>query len=655
MKDGNVAAVAVGAVLLGVLVDGLLRAEPWGAGFGVVMVVALMVVMKVGLAAGSRPTVRPIILCAGVLACAAMVVVRDSPTLVGFNLLFCGLLIVLVPGSLLGLRFDTLGPVEWISSSVLGSFDAVTGALAFLARDVPWPRIREARIGRPTLAVTRGVILALPPLIVFGTLLSSADEVFSRLLSELLRIDIDQLLMHLFVLGIGTWLALGWLARVGGGRPLPRVSLALPSSTKVGLLETAIVLSAVDLLFAGFVTVQLRYFFGGAEVIEAVPGLTRAEYARSGFFELVTVASLVVLLLLFVDWIADRSDRALVIVRSLSAIQVALVGVMLTSAWIRMQLYVEVFGLTELRLYTSAFMAWLGVVLAWFCATVLVGKRERFATGALSMGIVSLVALNMANPDAIIVKTNVERALRGRVFDAAYLTLLSADAVPAIAEAADRLPREQARLLTRGLGARAAERGDWRTWNLSRQKAAEILDRVERNPSGDRENGGAVDATLPEVAQRVVDVSERIGVDPRPNGNRSQHVEESFCVLPGQVRDRADRPLLPEKRIGEGRNVAHVYAGADDDSASVRRTKSRRNERTDRSEDDGGIEWLRWRFVRSPGPHRSEVTSKLLARDISRSRERENLTSLVGRDLCDHVRRRAESVETDSSGVAAHA
>ena len=53
---------------------------------------------------------------------------------------------------------------------------------------------------------------------------------------------------------------------------------------------TATVLAALDLLFLLFVALQARWLFGGAGVIEATTGLTVSEYARRGFFELVTAA-----------------------------------------------------------------------------------------------------------------------------------------------------------------------------------------------------------------------------------------------------------------------------------------------------------------------------------------------------------------------------
>lgn len=485
MKDRNVLSVVVGSLWIGLLVDGLLRIGPWGLGFVVVILIALAAGASVGVRAGHRINMRAVALAVGVVSCAAMLAVRDSATLVALDLVVGLALLVVIPATILGARLDQSGPVEWLLTVLVTSVDSVFGSIVFLVRDFPWLRIRQARVGRPALAFARGAILAAPPLIVFGALLSSADAVFSKLLAELIDIDLEIFISHLLFFGIGTWLAMGWLARAGGDRALPGVSLEFPGTSRLGLGEIALVLGSIDVLFFGFVVIQLRYFFGGADVIEAVPGLTRAEYARSGFFQLVTVAALVVVLLLFADWIVDRSARTLRWSRVLAAVQIGLVLVMLVSAWLRMQLYVEEYGLTELRLYTSAFMILLGAVLVWFCATVLVGRRGRFASGAIALGVTGLIALNLVNPEELIVRTNVRRALMGRTFDAEYLNQLSTDAVPAIVESLDLVTPEQRRILAEGLESRAIAARDWRTWNVSRMEARRMLGSIrERRRPG---------------------------------------------------------------------------------------------------------------------------------------------------------------------------
>src|SRR5439155_13636575 len=117
--------------------------------------------------------------------------------------------------------------------------------------------------------------------------------------------------------------------------------------------------------------------------------------------------------------------------RILAGLLVALLCAVLASALQRMLLYQRSFGLTELRLYVTAVIAWLAVVFVWFAATVLRGQRDRFAFVALVAGFAVIGVLFALNPDAVIVRTNAARLAEGRPLDAGYITSLSADGVPA--------------------------------------------------------------------------------------------------------------------------------------------------------------------------------------------------------------------------------
>ena len=79
------------------------------------------------------------------------------------------------------------------------------------------------------------------------------------------------------------------------------------------------------------------------------------------------MAALVLPLLLGLHRLQNTQDvRSQRFFSAQAAVQVALLFVILASAMLRMRLYQEACGLTELRLYTMAFMGWLAVVFAWF-------------------------------------------------------------------------------------------------------------------------------------------------------------------------------------------------------------------------------------------------------------------------------------------------
>jgi hypothetical protein len=147
-----------------------------------------------------------------------------------------------------------------------------------------------------------------------------------------------------------------------------------------------------------------------------------------------------------------------------------------------MRLYQETFGLTELRLYTTAFMMWIGIVLIWLVLTVLRGQRDRFAFGALTAGIGVVVALNVVNPDALIVQRNA--AMTGdegeRRFDSQYVLSLSADAVPALVDNFDEIMLAERCDVARELQRRYVDdEHGWRSWTWSRQRAHDAVSSSE--------------------------------------------------------------------------------------------------------------------------------------------------------------------------------
>jgi hypothetical protein len=312
------------------------------------------------------------------------------------------------------------------------------------------------------------VALAIPPALVFGALLASADPVFGQIVDGLVRWNLGEILTRGAFVGMAAWFAGGYLRHLlTTPASVPRLP---PSGGFLGVVELAIVLGTLDLMFLTFVILQLPYWFGGAAFIQSSATLTYAEYARRGFFELVAIAALALPLLLLADWSLRRAaPRAEVIFRRLALAMIALLGMMMLSAVQRMLLYQSQYGLTELRVYTTAFMGWIGVLLGWFILTVFRGQRERFAFGALVTGFCVLIVLSVINPNVLIVSTNLQRPN----FDVAYNTSLGADAVPLLVEALPNLPLDQRRIVAKNLlrdwSPPAAL--DWRTANVARWRA----------------------------------------------------------------------------------------------------------------------------------------------------------------------------------------
>lgn len=503
------------ALLLGVMGDVLLRATPWGV--NVLLWVGVLVLAFTALITRWRSSLlkeegRWLIL--PVLFFAAAFAWRDSMTLKSLDFLSLLLALALVGWRAKENKIRLAGVMEYALAVVVAGFNAFFAFFPLALSDVRWKDVPQAGWSRHVWAVLRGLFIALPLLLIFGLLFMAADAVFEGLVNNVFHFNFETIFTHLTLIVFFTWIVGGFLrglvlgkeGSVIGGQPLVSLGLAAsgtsssnegggagnnqaePARTfKVGIVEMGVVLGLINLLFLSFVLVQVRYFFGGAALVQAVTDLTYAEYARRGFFELVTVAALVLPLLLSAHWLLRKENPAHErIFRALASVQLVLLFVIMASAVGRMRLYQSEYGQTELRIYTTAFMGWLALVFIWFALTVLRGERERFACGALVTAFMMVGLLHVINPDALIVRSNMSLAQSGRNFDAAYAASLSADAVPALVEALPATNHYNQCIITTSLLRRYEElgRADRRTWNLSRARAR---DAIEQNMFGLRE------------------------------------------------------------------------------------------------------------------------------------------------------------------------
>jgi hypothetical protein len=419
------------AAMLGVLADNVLRHPGGGIAWTAWIVALVLVVYIVARRGHRRLTVAQQAWLTTAVVFAAGVAWRDSEDLQAYNTL----------ASLAALSFAGMSlsgvPATSIWSARLR--DVILGGIAF-ARDAAFgmfPLLRQAEVGaalrssaaarRPAL---RAALLTAPIVVVFSMLLSRADPVFGAIF-QLPDFRFDDLVSHVIVAGFFAWTSAGFLR----GALLERSTLPLQAirGLSIGTIEVTAALGSVAALFAVFVGLQMRWLFGGGDVVLATTGLSLAEYARRGFFELIGVAALVLPLVLGTRAMLD-DDAALQRHRNLSLVLLGLLGAIMTSAALRMWLYVTNYGLSTDRLYALAFMVWLALVFVAMVPTVLRGWTRPFAALTVVSGFATLLALNAVNPEAVVARVNVGRS-SARGVDYEYLARLSGDATSIVAPA----------------------------------------------------------------------------------------------------------------------------------------------------------------------------------------------------------------------------
>jgi hypothetical protein len=299
--------------------------------------------------------------------------------------------------------------------------------------------------------------------LVFGGLFASADPAFARLIDSLIpQWNLAEVRARAVVFSIVLSFVLfgGYLVRFA-----PKLDALAPQPMRpLPKWEWAVPLAVLDVLFIGFVMVQATVLFGGHAHVLETEGLTYAEYARQGFWQLLWVSALTLLVLSSVIRVAGRqaaSDRRLM--RILVGILCATSVVVVISAIHRMWLYQQAYGFSVQRVVVITIELWLGAV---FVLVAVAGVRMagRWLPRAILMaGAVALLGLAAVNPERLIAERNIDRYEQTAVLDTAYLLRLSPDIEPALA----RLPEAMRACAIY----RDDDRDPWYEFNLSRWRA----------------------------------------------------------------------------------------------------------------------------------------------------------------------------------------
>ncbi|MBO3739444.1 DUF4153 domain-containing protein [Actinoplanes flavus] len=316
---------------------------------------------------------------------------------------------------------------------------------------------------------TTAVSIAL--LTVFGALFISADAKFARVFEAAIP-EIHAITIFRWAFVGGVTAVLLTAAAFLRAAPPAAGDLDRTEGRKVNRLEWAVPLSLLVLLFAAFVAVQLTVLFGGSRHVVETDGLTYAEYARSGFWQLCVVIALTLVVLAGVARWAPRTERTdRILLRVVLGALAALTLVIVASALHRMYVYTDTYGLTRLRLLVACCEAWFGVVLVMVLVAGIRIRAPWLPRVAIAAGVLALLGLSVANPDGLIAENHVHRYEETQRIDLPYLSDLSPDAVPALAGLRNEAYRS---CLLMVIGERT-EADDWRGWNLAREAAREVI------------------------------------------------------------------------------------------------------------------------------------------------------------------------------------
>jgi hypothetical protein len=444
------------AVGVGALAALTLRFEALGAAVPVVGAAALAVALGTR---RRRPTAAQLLTAAAACALLAVCALRGAEWLVVLCLL----------GGWAVAMLSLVGGRTWTGIVLAG----LVAALAPV-RTLRWLIPVLGRFRPPGAAASRVALVAIVSVglvVPFAALFAAADPAYASLLRAIIPdTGLPDVVRRLVVLAGVTG---GVLVAAHLSHLPPAVdALAPPPGRPVRRWEWAVPLVVLDLLFLSFVLVQLSVLFGGRTHVLSSRGLTYAEYARQGFWQLLVVTVLTLVVAVAVRTASTTTTGQRMLTRALLGVLCLLALVVVGSAMHRMWLYQQEYGFTRLRLFVDTVELVLGAVFVLLLAAGLRLSGSWLPRAVVALVTVSLLVLAAVNPDAWIAGHNVRRFADTGRLDVAYLSTLSADAVPALL----KLPAPQRACALGPLVAALSRTDDpWFDANLARSRARRLL------------------------------------------------------------------------------------------------------------------------------------------------------------------------------------
>lgn len=320
------------------------------------------------------------------------------------------------------------------NSGTLGVFYSAFSSIANIAATVK-SLFSNGDNGKKTIAKTLiGILCAIPVLIIVIPLLISSDYAFQGLMSNIFENTFANIIKAIFGILLSIFV-------ISYGFSLKKDRVSKMKSVNIAGLENAYTisfLSAISVCYLLYLFSQLAYFFSAFRGFLPFDHMTYSEYARKGFFEMCVIA-VINLVIVFSALLFSKKQNGKVChaVKAITTFISAFTMIIIATAISKMVLYINEYGMTVLRLTTSAFMLFLAVIFISVILRIYTAKINIIKTALTTAGCILLV-LGTANVDAICAKYNYKSFMKNRLetIDVDALYSLGDEGIPYIVKLA---------------------------------------------------------------------------------------------------------------------------------------------------------------------------------------------------------------------------
>lgn len=305
---------------------------------------------------------------------------------------------------------------------------------ALFSRRSRMSKPKNGRLKGNIFPIVLGLLFSIPVCIVVMCLLASSDGNFGRIFGRLVAVFLDRfidkfvvnVMLFIFSVPIGMYIFGAVYSRAYKMRNenklkhMPSISKrVLPSSMCNAFLTPLI------LIYTAFVLTQISYLFDTFESLNE--SFSYSEYARSGFFELCFVVminlSVIAAVMFFVKL---RHKKLPLSVKVFIVLFSVLTLCLIVTALVKMMMYIDIYGMTPLRVYTSMFMIYLFVLFI-----VLIFKQFKFGISftkiSYCLAVIVIAAMSLIPVDGLIAEYNIEKYQQGEIYWMGFDAMMELD------------------------------------------------------------------------------------------------------------------------------------------------------------------------------------------------------------------------------------
>ncbi len=279
-----------------------------------------------------------------------------------------------------------------------------------------------------------GLLCALPVLFVVVPLLISSDDAFKGMMSSIFSNTFTFFLKTIFGVSICPFFISYGLSLKAG-----RVAKIKEGNFK-GIENTYLIsfLSAISACYLLYLFSQLAYFFSAFKGFLPDGEITYAQYARKGFFEMCVIAVINLLIVFLALFLAKKENgKVCHTIKAILTFISVFTLIIIATAISKMVLYIGTYGMTVLRVTTSAFMLFLSIVFISVILRIYIKKINIIKTALITAGSIILI-LGTANVNHVCARYNYEsyKTQRLDIIDIQGLYELGYEGIPYIVKLA---------------------------------------------------------------------------------------------------------------------------------------------------------------------------------------------------------------------------